>query len=81
MAVNKKSIHDLNSVYHGIDEQVLKDNCSKAGISQQATERLVQHYCYNKTSKQIASVEFVEVDTIKVSLKRSRRKLSSIEPK
>ena len=75
MAVKKKSIYDLNSVYRGIDEVELKTNCVNAGISQQATNRLVQHYCYGKTTREIASVEFVEVDTIKVSLKRSRRKL------
>lgn len=76
MAVSKKSIHDLNSVYHGIDENELRRNCINAGISQQATERLVLHYCYEKTAREIASVEFVELDTIKTSLKRSRRKLN-----
>jgi DNA-directed RNA polymerase specialized sigma24 family protein len=75
MAVKKKSLYDLNSVYRGIDEVELRTNCVNAGISQQATDRLVQHYCYDRTAKEIASVEFVEVDTIKVSIKRSRRKL------
>ena len=76
MAVTRKSFHDLNSVYRGIDENELRINCINAGISQQATERLVQHYCYEKTAREIASVEFVELDTIKTSLKRSRRKLN-----
>ena len=75
MAVNKKSLYDLNSIYRGIEEQTLRENCSKARISQSATERLVKHYCYYKTAKEIADSEFVEVDTIKVSIKRSRRKL------
>ena len=76
MAVTKKSLYDLNSVYRGIDETVLRENCSRSRISQSATDRLVKHYCYNKTAKEIADSEFVEVDTIKVSIKRSRRKLN-----
>jgi DNA-directed RNA polymerase specialized sigma24 family protein len=75
MAVTRKSFNDLNSVYRGIDEAELRKSCINAGISQHATERLVQHYCYEKTAKEIAGAEFVELDTIKTSLKRSRRKL------
>lgn len=76
MAVVRDAPIRLNNVYRGIEEPVLRENCTKARISQNATDRLVQHYCYNRTAREIADSEFVEVDTIKVSIKRSRRKLN-----
>jgi len=60
----------------GMNEDDLRNKCKQAHLTKLATERIVQHYAHYYTAEELALMEHVEVDTIKQSLKRSRRKLN-----
>ena len=49
--------------------------CKKANLSELATKRMLMKYVENKTYQEIANLEYVEVDTIKKSINRSRNKI------
>lgn len=62
-------------VYYGMDEILLRAKCKIHLLTKLATDRLVKRYCYNMTIDEIAFDEKVEFETIKQSLRRSRKKL------
>lgn len=62
-------------VYYGMDETLLRAKCKIHLLTKLATDRLVKRYCYNMTIDEIAFDEKVEFETIKQSLRRSRKKL------
>ena len=49
--------------------------CEKAKLTKNATDRMVLKYIENKTYQEIADIECVDIDTIKKSINRSRKKL------
>jgi hypothetical protein len=65
-------------VYKGMHEDILLAKCKQAHLTELATERMVQHYVHYRTAEEIAMMEYVELDTIKKSLMRSRKKLNII---
>lgn len=69
-----KKIKDTE-VYYGINETLLRKKCKQALLTKPATERVIMRYCYNKSIDEIAFIEKVEYETIKQSLRRSRRRL------
>ena len=69
-----KKIKDAK-IYYGMDEEILRSKCKINLLTKSATDRLVKRYCYNMTIDEIAYEEKVEYETIKQSLRRSRRKL------
>ena len=58
------------------DKEKLVTLCNLNNISYQATNRLILKYIEHKSYKEIASIEGVEVDSIKQSLYRARQKLN-----
>lgn len=64
-----------------VKESALKDKeklsilCKKAGLTKNATERMFLKYIENKTYQEIADLECVDLQTIKVSINRSRKKI------
>lgn len=62
-------------VYYNMEEDLLRKKCKQALLTNQATERIVMRYCHNKSIDEIAFIEKVEYETIKQSLRRSRRRL------
>lgn len=62
-----------------VNKSILKDKsrllaiCEEHKISSEATNRLVLHYIDNKTINEIASAECVNPETIKQSIRRSKR--------
>lgn len=62
-----------------INKSILKDKsrllsiCEEHKISLEATNRLVLHYIDNKTINEIALIECVNPETIKQSIRRSKR--------
>lgn len=64
-----------------IKENVLKDKdkllelCNRANLTTNATNRMILKYIENKTCQEIADIECVDVDTIKKSINRSRKKI------
>ena len=58
------------------DEDKLIDLCKLHNISYQAMNRLILKYIKHKSYKEIASIEGVEVETIKQSLYRTKKKLN-----
>lgn len=69
-----KKIKDTPVIY-GMDEGILRKKCKQALLTKLATERVILRYCYNMSIDEIAIKECVEYETIKQSLRRSRRKL------
>ena len=57
------------------DKEILLELCSKANLSQSATNRMVLRYIENKTYEEIADLECVDVDSIKRSISRSKAKI------
>lgn len=49
--------------------------CMEYSISTIATKRLIDHYIHKKSYKQIANEEFVEPDTVKQSIIRTKKKI------
>lgn len=58
------------------DKETLLKLCKEANLSSNATQRLIWKYVENKTIKEIASIEFVNEETIEQSIRRSKRKLN-----
>lgn len=63
-------------MYKGMNEDILRAKCKQVHLTKLATERIVKYYSHYYTVEELAVMEHVEVDTIKQSLKRSRRKLN-----
>ena len=57
------------------NKEILLELCSKANLSQSATNRMVLRYIENKTYDEIADLECVDVDSIKRSISRSKAKI------
>lgn len=57
------------------DKEKLLLMCEKAKLSRNATDRMILKYIDNKTYQEIADLECVDVQTIKMSINRSRKKL------
>lgn len=53
----------------------MKELCQKANLSKNATDRMILRYVENKTYQEIADLECVDVDSIKKSIMRSRKKI------
>lgn len=49
--------------------------CKKAKLSKNATDRMVMKYINNMTCQEIADLECVDLQTIKISINRSRKKI------
>lgn len=57
------------------DKDVLIKLCNEHNISEQACNRLIMKYVENKTYQEIADIEFVDIDSIKKSINRSKHKI------
>ena len=57
------------------DKDKLKFLCTKAHLTQNATNRMMMKYIENKTYQEIADLECVDIQTIKISINRSRKKI------
>lgn len=57
------------------NKEVLLDLCSKANLSENATNRMILRYIENKTYDEIADLECIDVDSIKRSISRSKAKI------
>lgn len=49
--------------------------CKKAKLSKNATDRMIMKYIKNMTYQEIADLECVDLQTIKISINRSRKKI------
>lgn len=58
------------------DKDRLLKMCKEAGIKEEMIQRMIWKYVENKTYEEIASIEHVELDTVKQSIRRARRKLN-----
>ena len=64
-----------------IKKDVLKDKdkllmlCEKAKLSNNATQRMVMRFIENKSYEEIADIECVDVESIKKSISRSKKKI------
>lgn len=56
----------------------LKALCNEANLTEIATNRMIMKYVEKKTYIEIAEIENVEEDTIKQSIKRSKRKIRQL---
>lgn len=54
----------------------LKYLCEEAHLSQLATNRMIMRFVEKKSISEIATIEFVDDETIKKSIQRSRKKLN-----
>lgn len=50
--------------------------CKEADISEQVTKRLIMKYVNHKTIKEIAIIECVEEQAVKMSINRAKKKLN-----
>ena len=57
------------------DKEKLMELCIRAKLTQNATNRMILRYIENKTFKEIADLECVDVETIKKSITRSKKKI------
>ena len=57
------------------DKDKLLDLCNKANLSKNATNRMILKYIEGKTCQEIANIECVDVDSIKKSINRSRKRI------
>lgn len=57
------------------DRDKLLELCQKANLTGNATNRMVMKYIENKTYQEIADIEYVDIETIKKSINRSRKKI------
>lgn len=57
------------------DERKLLELCKQAKLTKSATDRMVNKYIKNKTYKEIADEECVDITTIKKSINRSRNQI------
>ena len=58
------------------DESYIIIHGREVGLSQLAIKRLILKYVEGKTNQEIADMEFVELESIKQSIRRSRKKLN-----
>lgn len=57
------------------NKELLLIRCEEAGLSKESINRLILRYIDKKSLQEIADIEFVEIESIKQSLRRSKRKL------
>lgn len=57
------------------DLETLSKLCSEAKLTDNATKRMIMKYVEKKTYREIADIECVDEETIKQSIKRSRKKI------
>lgn len=57
------------------DLETLTSLCNKAHLTEIATKRMIMRYVEKKKIKEIADIEKVEIETIKQSIRRSKRKI------
>jgi len=57
------------------DKDTLLLLCNKACLTKNATDRMIMKYIDNRTYQEIADIENVDIDTIKKSINRSRKKI------
>lgn len=62
-----------NSYLH--NEEKLLELCRKSNLSQNATNRMIMKFIENKTYQEIADIECVDVDSVKKSISRSKKKI------
>lgn len=58
------------------DKETLLRLCEESGLSRETTNRLVMKYIEHKTIKEIAAIESVEEQTIKMTINRAKKKLN-----
>ena len=56
-------------------KEVLLELCANANLSQSATNRMLLKYIYNKSYEEIAELECIDVDSIKRSISRSKKRI------
>lgn len=57
------------------DKGKLENLCRKAHLTKNATDRMIMKYVEGKTYQEIADLECVDIQTIKISINRSRKKI------
>ncbi len=57
------------------DKDKLLELCLKANLSKNATDRMILKYIDGKTYQEIADIECVDIDAIRKSIARSRKKI------
>lgn len=57
------------------DKEKLITLCRNANLTKNATDRMIMKYIEGKTYKEIANLECVDIQTIKISINRSRNKI------
>ena len=57
------------------DKDTLLLLCNNAHLTKNATDRMILKYVENKTYKEIADLECVDIQSIKISINRSRKKI------
>lgn len=67
VAITKETLKDYNT---------LNTLCKEANLTEQATKRMIMKYVENKKYSEIADIECVDEESIKSSIRRSRRKLN-----
>lgn len=58
------------------NQETLIKMCKEADISEQVTKRLIMKYVEHKTIKEIAIIECVEEQAVKMSINRAKKKLN-----
>lgn len=58
------------------NQETLIKMCKEANISEQVTKRLIMKYVEHKTIKEIAIIECVEEQAVKMSINRAKKKLN-----
>lgn len=58
------------------DYETLTRMCKEAGLTYEVTSRLVMRYVDHKSIKEIAAIENVEEQTIKMTINRAKKKLN-----
>lgn len=58
------------------DKNLLTKLCEEANLTSLATKRLIMKYIEKKTYQEIANIEFVDVESVKKSIQRSKKKLN-----
>lgn len=66
VVINSSNLADLD---------YLTNICNEAGLSELSTNRMIMRYVEKKTYKEIAQIEFVDEESIRKSIKRSKKKL------
>ena len=61
------------------DLDTLKKICKEANLTKIATQRLIMRYIEKKSIIEIANIEYVDEETIKKSIQRSKKKLKELD--